>query len=329
MGNDADVNATATGGIAIGALADTDGANAIGIGVATNADGAQAISIGFGSDATVTNAIGIGNGATTEEVNAVGIGTSADADGANSVAIGTNAFAAGSGDTAVGQNASVQAGNGSAFGAGATVITGHTNSTALGAGATTTRADQVMLGTGSNTYTTPGISLRTRARPRRALRPISSRPMGAAILRAIPPLSLALLRQLIWRALQRKAMCRACSPKSMASGDAIRELTEGIATVASLAQPILLPGQHFAMRAGWGGYDDANAVSFTAAGVVARDLMRQGSDTPRRRRCRVRHLPRGSRGSGWRQLWLVEKRGLPFEPQLFARGPRRRWVYPN
>src|SRR6266508_682420 len=38
------------------------------------------------------------------------------------------------------------------------------------------------------------------------------------------------------------------------------ELTEGIATVAALAQPVLLPGQHFAMRAGWGGFDDANAV---------------------------------------------------------------------
>ena len=48
-----------------------------------------------------------------------------------------------------------------------------------------------------------------------------------------------------------------------------KELTEGIAAVAALAQPMLLPGQHFAMRAGWGGYDDANAFGFSAAGVVA------------------------------------------------------------
>ena len=58
-----------------------------------------------------------------------------------------------------------------------------------------------------------------------------------------------------------------------------KELTEGIATVASLAQPILLPGQHFAMRAGWGGYDDANAVGFSAAGVVASNLLSNGRGT--------------------------------------------------
>lgn len=48
-----------------------------------------------------------------------------------------------------------------------------------------------------------------------------------------------------------------------------KELTEGVASVASLAQAVLLPGQHFAMRAGWGGFDDASAVGFSAAGVVA------------------------------------------------------------
>jgi hypothetical protein len=37
-----------------------------------------------------------------------------------------------------------------------------------------------------------------------------------------------------------------------------------------------LPGQKFAMRAGWGGYDGANAVSFTAAGVLAQNLLRPG-----------------------------------------------------
>jgi hypothetical protein len=60
-----------------------------------------------------------------------------------------------------------------------------------------------------------------------------------------------------------------------------RELTEGIATAAVLAQPMILPGQHFAMRAGWGGYDDANAnaVGLTAAGVLASNVLRQGYGT--------------------------------------------------
>jgi hypothetical protein len=55
-----------------------------------------------------------------------------------------------------------------------------------------------------------------------------------------------------------------------------RELTEGLAAVASMAQPVLLPGQRVAMRAGWGGYDDSNAVSFTMAGVLAGNLLRPG-----------------------------------------------------
>jgi hypothetical protein len=59
----------------------------------------------------------------------------------------------------------------------------------------------------------------------------------------------------------------------------VGRLNEGIAAVAALAQPILLPGQEFAMRAGWGAYDEANAVSFTAVGVVARNLLNQGRGT--------------------------------------------------
>ena len=57
-----------------------------------------------------------------------------------------------------------------------------------------------------------------------------------------------------------------------------KELTEGIATIASLAQPILLPGQHFAMRAGWGGYDDSSAVGFSAAGLAS-NLLNPGRGT--------------------------------------------------
>jgi trimeric autotransporter adhesin len=62
-------------------------------------------------------------------------------------------------------------------------------------------------------------------------------------------------------------------------GNRADQLTEGLAAVASLAQPILLPGQHFAMRTGWGGFDAANAVSFTAAGVLAENLVRPGLGT--------------------------------------------------
>lgn len=40
-----------------------------------------------------------------------------------------------------------------------------------------------------------------------------------------------------------------------------------------------MPRQTFAMRAGWGGFDDTSAVSFTAAGLVAKDLLRPGAGT--------------------------------------------------
>ena len=59
-------------------------------------------------------------------------------------------------------------------------------------------------------------------------------------------------------------------------GDRDRELTEGLAAAVSLAQPVLLPGQHFAMRAGWGGFDGSNAIGISAAGVLARNLLRPG-----------------------------------------------------
>jgi hypothetical protein len=49
--------------------------------------------------------------------------------------------------------------------------------------------------------------------------------------------------------------------------------------VASLAQPVLRSGQQFGVSAGWGGYSSANAVGFSAAGVLADNLFRPGSGT--------------------------------------------------
>jgi hypothetical protein len=57
------------------------------------------------------------------------------------------------------------------------------------------------------------------------------------------------------------------------------QLSEAIAASAALAQPVILPGQQFAMRAGWGGYDGSNAFGFSAAGVLASNLLRPGFGT--------------------------------------------------
>ncbi len=52
---------------------------------------------------------------------------------------------------------------------------------------------------------------------------------------------------------------------------------EGTAIALAISQPVFLPGQNFAFRVGYGGYESQNAVGFSAAGVIARDLFGYGS----------------------------------------------------
>ncbi len=47
------------------------------------------------------------------------------------------------------------------------------------------------------------------------------------------------------------------------------ELADGIAIAMSVAQPVFQTGQRFAIRAGWGNFDGANAIGLTAAGLLA------------------------------------------------------------
>jgi len=206
------------------------------------------------------------------------MGTNAVANGNGGIAMGTNAFAAGTGDTAVGQGASVGADNGSAFGTGAIVLAGHTNSTAIGAGATTTRANQVMVGTSSTTYTTPGITSSASKSAQGSPTHIVTSNAGGD-LAAYTPSELGLLTTADLSGFATQGDVSNLQSQINRLGRRDQKLTEGIATVASLAQPILLPGQHFAARAGWGGFDDANAVGISAAGVLASNVLSQGRGT--------------------------------------------------
>ncbi len=52
---------------------------------------------------------------------------------------------------------------------------------------------------------------------------------------------------------------------------------EGTALALAISQPMFLPGQSFALRAGWGGYESQNAFGVSAAGVIARDMFGYGS----------------------------------------------------
>ncbi|WP_425283539.1 hypothetical protein [Methyloceanibacter superfactus] len=135
----------------------------------------------------------------------------------------------------------------------------HANAAAFGNGATTTRANQQVFGTASNSYTMPGLtSSHSKSVQGSPTHIVTSNASGD--LAAYTPSQLGLATQSQIDALGRRDQA----------------LTEGLAAVASMAQPILLPGQHFAVRAGWGGFDDANAVSFTAAGVLATNLLSSG-----------------------------------------------------
>lgn len=52
---------------------------------------------------------------------------------------------------------------------------------------------------------------------------------------------------------------------------------EGTAMALAISQPIFAPGQSWAVRAGWGGYEGQNAFGLSAAGIIARDWLWGGS----------------------------------------------------
>jgi hypothetical protein len=183
-----------------------------------------------------------------------------------SIAVGTQAYAS-NGGAAFGDYSTASGEASTAVGPHATAA--YSNSTALGNGAATTRDDQVALGTSSNTYTMAGVT--SNASKQAQGKPgylVTSNSAGD--LAAYTPGQLGLASGGDVYKLQTQI-------NSLGARD--NELTEGIAAAASIAQPVILPGQHFAMRAGWGGYDGSNAFAFSAAGVLASNLVRPGIGT--------------------------------------------------
>ena len=80
------------------------------------------------------------------------------------------------------------------------------------------------------------------------------------------------------------------------------ELAEGIAISLALDQPFFHAGQTFALNLGWGGYDSANAVGVTAAGIVDRGAFGPTSTT----------TLHGGVGAGTGQGQVAGKAGLSF-----------------
>lgn len=59
--------------------------------------------------------------------------------------------------------------------------------------------------------------------------------------------------------------------------DGLTKAKEGAAIAVAMAQPILLAGQTFAVRGGWGAYENQNAFALAAAGVVSRNVFGPGT----------------------------------------------------
>ncbi|MEZ5875163.1 MAG: hypothetical protein R3D30_10160 [Hyphomicrobiales bacterium] len=223
------------------------GTNAMAMGPNAVSSGNSAMAIGNGAQATQTGSIAMGLNAQSTGANAIAIGSNAVATG--SVAMGNSASAA-KGGAAYGDFSTATGANSTAVGPNTTVV--HKNAAAFGNGARTTRDNQQVFGTASNTYTMPGLtSSASKSAQGKPTHVVTSNAKGDLAAYTTSELGLATLDK----------------------------MNEGLAAVASLAQPIILPGQTFAMRAGWGGFDDASAFSFSAAGVLAKNLVSPGYGT--------------------------------------------------
>jgi len=202
----------------------------------------------------------------------VGAGAGAGGIGNKNLALGNNAGAVVDGDFNIaigfGAGRNITASNTISIGSGASAGN-NDNAAAFGAGAVATRANQQVFGTTSNTYTMAGIaSGASKAAQSGATQLVTTD--GGGNLASASLASLGLASSTDVSGLQSQI-------NHLVSRD--NELAEGIATSVALAQPMLLPGQHFAMRAGWGGFDGANAVGLTAAGVLANNVLKPGYGT--------------------------------------------------
>jgi trimeric autotransporter adhesin len=203
-----------------------------------------AIWLGDPNGVTYSSGITLGGGALsgagtggpqafTGTVSSIAIGNGASAFAVNTTALGTGAVA----------------GNPAGGGAGATAIGSNANasfanSAAFGSEAIATRPNQQMFGTRSNTYTMPGITSP------------ASRASQIGLLQL---------------------------PTTDAAGNlasdggetfkAIAKLRAGVALSLAATPAVLMHGEKFGVRVGWGTFNGANALGFSATGVLAENLV--------------------------------------------------------
>jgi hypothetical protein len=267
------------------------------IGGNANASGGSSTNTALGSDANA-------NGGSNANV---AIGTFANASGTGNsnaltgnIAIGRDATASGtlSGNVAIGSQALATGNQRFSVAIGAFSRAEGENSTAIGPGAVATAPNQMMFGRSESIYAMPGITSATsRAAQTGAVQAVTSDANGnlatANLTTGAAKRAQGAPTHLVTS--NASGALAAHTPQEFGlatTGDVSRlqgeinhlgqrdnALTEGIAAAAALAQPLIFPGQHFAMRAGWGGYGGSNALGFSAAGMLANNLLRPGSGT--------------------------------------------------
>ncbi|MBX9841202.1 MAG: hypothetical protein K2Z80_05270 [Xanthobacteraceae bacterium] len=168
----------------------------------------------------------------TGDVSAVAIGNGASAFAVNSTALGTNARAGAVSGSGTNSTA-IGANSSAAF----------NNSAAFGSGATAVRPNQQVFGTRSNTYTMPGLTSP------------ASRGAQSGLLQ-LPTTD---------------AMGNLASDGGE-TFRAISRLRAGVALSLAATPAVLAANEKFGMRVGWGTFDGANALGFSATGVLAEGL---------------------------------------------------------
>jgi trimeric autotransporter adhesin len=268
--------------IALGNSANASNANSVAVGNAVTASGANAFAAGNNSQATGDSGIAIGNGAAAGTgANAIAIGTGAVSTG--SIAIGAGSGAA-LGNTAVGDGATANAAAGSsAFGNGATASAlnttaigqasvasatgatalgngasaGFANSTAIGTGATTTAPNQVAIGTAGNTYRMSGVtsaaSLAAQSGP---VSFVTSDAAGNLATSSFSPSAVSSLQSQV------------SSLQSQVFDNRLEARTGTAVALAAGSMPSLQPGRKFALSAGYGNFEGANAFAVGATALL-------------------------------------------------------------
>ncbi|MFN5109776.1 MAG: YadA-like family protein, partial [Bradyrhizobium sp.] len=236
------------------------GANAIAIGTGAVATGS--IAIGASSAAALGNTA-VGDGAkASAAAGSSAFGNGAIASASNATATGAGSSATDAGATAYGQGSTASAASATAIGSGATA--GFANSTAVGAGATTTAANQVAIGTAGNTYRLAGVtsaaSLAAQSGP---VSFVTSDAAGNLATSSFNPSNLTSL-QSQFTSLQSQVT----SLQSQVMDNRFEARSGTAVALAAGSMPALQPGRKFALSAGYGNFEGANAFAIGATALL-------------------------------------------------------------